>query len=88
MINKQLDLLVEIAEYCKSMKRVSKDKSKCFNCKIHFSFNLGNHGCFLVETLENDDFMNILIDTCEYQGIEYREKIDKIMEIYNEEYED
>ena len=88
MINRQLDLLVEMAEHCKNRKQISRELSKCFNCNIHFNFNLGSHGCFLVETLENDDFMNILIDTCKYRGIEYKEKIDKIMEIFNEEYED
>lgn len=88
LIDKQLDLLIEMANYCKTMERISTDKSKCFNCKIHFNFNLGNHGCFLVETLENKEFINILIDTCKYQDVKYKEKLDKVMEIYDEEYSD
>lgn len=77
---KLLDTLVEMADYCKDMDKIKHEgKIKCSNCELNWRFGLGNHGCFLVETIYNNDkFLYNLIDLCKYQNIEYEDKINKI----------
>lgn len=93
LIIKMLDLLVEMADHCSKLEKPKdSSKCKCANCALNWDFNLGNHGCFLVETIDNNEkFMEDLISTCKYHDIEYISKTNKIASIFvtnNEEDED
>lgn len=82
LIIKMLDLLVEMSEHC---TKIDKPKSgvKCSDCALNWNFNLGNHGCFLVETIDNNDkFMDDLISMCTSHKIEYKDKINKMVDIF------
>lgn len=88
LIIKMLDLLVEMAEHCNDMYKPI-DGVKCSNCALNWNFSLGNHGCFLVETIDNNDkFMDDLISTCKYHNIEYKDKLNKLANIFVTECED
>ena len=88
IMEEMLDLLVKMSEHCKNRKREVFNKSKCFNCEMHMNFSITRHGCFLVDTLENYEFIDLIKDVCEYQNIEYKNKLNKVMEIFEEEYTD
>lgn len=78
-----LDLLVEMAEHCNNMDK-PRGRAKCSNCALNWNFSLGNHGCFLVETIDNNDkFMDDLIGMCIYHKIDYKDKVNKIADIFD-----
>lgn len=90
LIIKILDTLAEMADHCSKLEKPkNSSKCKCANCALSWNFNLGNHGCFLVETIDNNEkFMDDLIATCKYHGIEYISKTNKIADIFVTECED
>lgn len=88
LMEEMLDLLVKMSEHCKNKKREVPNKSKCFNCEMHMNFSITRHGCFLVDALENYEFIDSIRDVCEYQNIKCEDKLNKIMEIFEEEYTD
>ena len=86
LIEKMLDLLVEMSEHC-----INKDKPmneiKCSDCALCWNFSLSSHGCFLVETINDSEFINNLENICIEHGISYKEKLNKIADIFVTEYE-
>ncbi|MGL4801937.1 MAG: hypothetical protein ACRC18_06700 [Cetobacterium sp.] len=87
LVEKMLDLLVDMSEHC--INRVkSGNKTKCENCSLSWSFGLCSHGCFLVETIDNNEkFIDDLTAACEYNNIEYKDKINKLANIFTTECE-
>lgn len=90
LIVKTLDLLVEIAEHCKNLEKPEgSSKCKCANCELNWSFSLGDHGCFFVETIDNNEkFIDDLTAICKYHNIEYKDKLNKVADIFVTECED
>lgn len=81
LIVKQLDLLVEMFEYCSS-KDKSGDRVECSKCPLFWNFNACCRGCFLINVID-DKFMSALINICEAHDIDYKEKIDRIDDIFD-----
>lgn len=74
LIEKQLDLLVEMSEFCKNKPNFGY--GKCLDCALNSSIN-----CFLVDLVNfNDAFIETLLDRCIDNDIEYTEKLNKIAE--------
>ena len=88
LIEEMLDLLVKMSEHCKSMTNNSLQESKCLNCSMSRNFGYSNHGCLLVDTLENYEFIDLLRDTCKYQDIRCEDKLNKAFEIFVTECEE
>ena len=87
LIIKMLNLLVEMSEHC-----INKDKSKsnikCADCSLCWNFSLYNNGCFLVETIaHNDKFIEDLESVCIAHGIDYKDELNKIADIFTTESE-
>lgn len=82
LIIKILDLLVEMAEHCVNKEKTT-DKSKCVDCALSWNFNIRDCGCFLVELVDNNDkFMDELINLCKLHDIEYKDKLNKVANIF------
>ena len=82
LIIKMLNLLVEMAEHCIN-KDKPKDSIKCADCALCWNFSLCNNGCFLVETIgRNDKFIEDLESVCIAHDIDYKDKLNKISDIF------
>lgn len=82
LINNQLDLLVKMAEHCINRDKPD-DEIKCNNCSLSWNFSLSNNGCFLVEIMDrNDKFIDDLISRCIANDIEYKDKLNKVADIF------
>lgn len=82
LIIKMLNLLVEMAEYCIN-KDKPKDNIKCADCALCWNFSLSSNGCFLVETIaHNDKFIEDLESVCIAHDIDYKDKLNKIADIF------
>lgn len=88
LVEEMLYLLVKMSTHCKTLERTDENKVKCSNCSMSRYFSLGNHGCFLVETLENYEFIDSLKSTCRYQNIEFESKLNKAVSIFVTECEE
>ena len=87
LIIKTLDLLVEMTEHCIN-KNKPKDGNKCSDCALNWNFSLSNHGCFLVEIIDNNGkLMDDLENLCVLHDIEYKDKLNKIANIFGTECE-
>lgn len=82
LIDKLLDIIVEMSEHCMSMKSEILNKSKCSNCGFKRDFGLSNNGCLLVDILENYELVDVIIDTCRYQEIVCEDKLEQAMRIF------
>ena len=82
LMEEMLDLLVKMSDHCKNKKTEMINQSKCINCEMHMNFSITRHGCFLVDTVENYEFIDSIKDVCKYQNIEYGYKLNKVMEIF------
>lgn len=78
-----IDSLVDMADHCNNKKTYESKKSKCHDCKLVREYGYTNSGCLLVDTIDNEEFMNVLKYTCEYNNIEYKDKLEKINSIFN-----
>lgn len=87
LVIEMLDLLVKISNHCNNRQRADLGMSKCINCSMIRDFGYANSGCLLVDMLRNNEFMDLLIDTCTYQKIEYMDKLNKVMGIFTTECE-
>ena len=82
LIIKMLDLLVEMAEHCIN-KDKPKDNIKCADCALCWNSSLFNNGCFLVEIINyNDKFIEDLESVCIAHDIDYKDKLNKISNIF------
>lgn len=82
LIIKMLDLLVEMSEHCMNRDKL---KHKCKYCELSWKFGLSSCGCFLVETIENNSkFIENLESVCLSNNIDYKEKLNKIEDIFIE----
>lgn len=79
-----LYLLERMSEHCTSMEKTDKSLSKCINCAMRRDFGYNNAGCLLVDMIENYEFMDLLKDTCKFQQIDYKDKINKVIKIFEE----
>ena len=86
-IKEILDVLVRMSDHCKKRESTDNNSSKCINCGMVRDFGYSNSGCLLVDILDNTDFVDVLVDTCKYQNIEYIDKLNEIMDIFITEYE-
>lgn len=86
-IEKMLDLLVDMANHCINKDKPEKDKGKCVDCALSWSFSLSNHGCFLVETIDYGEFIDNLENICIANDINYKERFNKLADIFVTEYE-
>ena len=84
LMEEMLELLVKMSEECKNRKEDISHKSKCFDCSMSMNFSIRRHGCFLIDTLENCDFVDLLKDVCKYQNIEYENKLNKVEEVFED----
>ena len=85
LINKLLDVLVEMSNHCNSMESNIPNKSKCVNCGFARDFGIIDSGCLLVDILENEYFLHTIKSTCLYHDIECENKLNQAMEIFEEE---
>ena len=82
LIIKMLDLLVEMAEHSIN-KDKPKDNIKCADCALCWNSSLFNNGCFLVEIINyNDKFIEDLESVCIAHDIDYKDKLNKISDIF------
>lgn len=81
LIVKMLDILVEMAEHCNN-KEKPENTVKCCGCAMAWDFGLCSHGCFLVNTVENSEFIDDLINVCIEHKIDYQDKLNKIASIF------
>lgn len=84
LVIKQLDLLVEMAEHCTN-KETHNHTIKCPDCALSWNFRINNHGCFLVEIINNDKLFEDLESVCRYHNIDYQDKFNKIASIIDTE---
>lgn len=80
---RMLDLLVEMSEYCLNKKKNDTSNVKCDGCQNERRYGYANTGCLLVDLIDNNDFIDLINDTCEYHNIETKNKINKILSIYD-----
>lgn len=81
LIIKMLNLLVEMAEHCIN-KDKPKDNIKCADCALCWNFSLSSNGCFLVEIIDNSEFIDILENVCIANNINYKDRLNKLADIF------
>ena len=85
LINKLLNVLVEMSNHCNCMESEMPNKSKCIGCGFKIDFGVTNCGCLLVDILENYELIDLIRDTCRYQNIKCEDKLNQAMEIFEGE---
>lgn len=80
-IENLLDLLIEMADHCIHKDKPIEDKAKCVGCALSWTFSLRNHGCLLVNMIDNEDLIGDIMNVCEANNIDYRDKINKLYSI-------
>ena len=87
-IERILDLLVDMATHCENKDTPTEGKCKCVDCELSWNFNIRDHGCLLVNIMNNQDFMDDLISTCVANKIDYADKLNKVADIFVTECEE
>lgn len=86
-LDRMLDLLVDMSQHCINKDKPIEDKCKCVDCDLSWNFSICNNGCFLVNILDNNDFIGDLTCACVYNDVDYEDRVNKVMEILFPEYE-
>lgn len=81
-IEKLLDLLVEMADHCNKKDTPVEGKAKCIDCQLSWNFSIRDHGCLLVNLMDNQDFIDDLTSACEASGVDYRDRLNKVADIF------
>ncbi|MGL4451414.1 MAG: hypothetical protein ACRCTZ_09510 [Sarcina sp.] len=73
LVNEFADLIKRSVEECLSHKGEKDEEGRvyCHQCSFKWSYNLGNHGCFLVE-LYNSGQMDNLESAMDYNNMDTR----------------
>lgn len=85
-IEKLLDLLVEMADHCNKKDTPVEGKAKCIDCQLSWNFSIRDHGCILVNIIDNDDLINDIICVCEANNIDYKDRLNKLADIIDTNY--
>lgn len=81
-IEKLLDLLVEMADHCNKKDTPVEGKAKCIDCQLSWNFSIRDHGCLLVNLMDNQDFIDDLTSACEASGVDYRDRLNRVADIF------
>lgn len=77
-----LDLLVNMANHCEHKDTPVEGKAKCIDCQLSWNFDIRNHGCLLVNIMDNQDFVDDLTSACEANGVDYKDRLNKIADMF------
>lgn len=80
-LDRMLDLLVDISKHCINKDKPLEDKSRCVDCALGWSLSICNYGCFYVNLLDNNDFIDDLKNACISSGVDYENRLNKLTEI-------
>lgn len=80
-LDRMLDLLVDISKHCINKDKPLEDKSRCVDCALGWSLSICNYGCFYVNLLDNNDFIDDLKSACISSGVDYADRLNKLTEI-------
>lgn len=77
-----LNLLVDMSNHCKYKDTPIEGKAKCVDCGLKWNFNIREHGCLLVKIMDNQDFIDDLTSACEANNVDYRDRLNKIADMF------
>lgn len=81
LILEMIDLLSRMVDRCLEREGINGDETKCIGCGMERNLCYVKSGCLLIDILENEDFLDVLMDTCRYRNLEHVNAINKILSV-------
>lgn len=81
-LEKLLDLLAEMADHCNKKDTPVEGRAKCIDCQLSWNFSIRDHGCLLVNIIDNDDLIADITCACEANGVDYKQRLNKIADMF------